>query len=194
MSNRFRGSVLTYVAVVRCKRAGNIMFSKTLQIISLTCFLMQIIPAKSQVCLTFVDSCPTSWHLWGNSCYRVTETGVPWARARDECDKLGGALVVPRTLQENNFIGALIPAGLNAWIDCDDLDENDSWVCRDDGEEVLFRNWDLLFNPPQPNGGTQRCVLISREWSSVYLWHDHFCQSQQRSACKKPARPRLLVD
>ena len=118
------------------------MFSnlKSLQTILLTCFLVYIIPAKNQVCLTFIDPCPTSWHLWRNSCYMITETSVPWASARGECYNWGGALVAPRAVQENDFIGALIPERKNAWIDCV-LDVNDVWVCVDDGEEVQLRNW-----------------------------------------------------
>ncbi|XP_033640804.1 C-type lectin domain family 4 member A-like [Asterias rubens] len=169
------------------------MFSITLQTILLTCFLIYIIPGKSQVCLTFIDPCPTSWHLWGNSCYIITETIVPWASARGECTKLGGALVAPRTVQENDFIGALIPAGKNAWIDCV-LDGSDVWVCKDDGEEVQLRNWDLGWSPRQPDEGRQRCAVIQREWSFQYLWHDHCCNIDQRSACKKPAGPRYIFD
>ena len=166
------------------------MFSKTLQTILLTCFLIYIIAGKSQVCMTSIDPCPTSWHLWRNSCYIITETSVLWARATAECYELGGALVAPRTVQENDFIGALIPERKNAWVDCEQ-DGNDVWVCRDDGEEVLFRKWDH-FNR-QPQGGLQRCALISREWSSQYLWHDHYCYTNQRPACKKPAGPRYII-
>ena len=170
------------------------MFSnlKSLQTILLTCFLVYIIPAKNQVCLTFIDPCPTSWHLWRNSCYMITETSVPWASARGECYNWGGALVAPRAVQENDFIGALIPERKNAWIDCV-LDVNDVWVCVDDGEEVQLRNWDRGSWTRQPDEGRQRCAVISREWSSQHLWHDHYCNSNQLSACKKPAGPRYII-
>ena len=156
----------------------------------LSCFLNQVKAVQSQVCYTFVDSCPASWHHWGNSCYRVTDSSFPWSSARDECIKLGGILAIPRSLEENEFVVTLIPDGKNAWIDCNDLETEGIWECREDNMEVTYKNW----NDGQPdNHNTQQhCVIISREWGSgPHQWRDHECEDSELALCKQPTRPFL---
>ena len=137
------------------------MFSSIITILAalLSCFLFQVVAFQSQVCYTFVDPCPASWHHWGNSCYRVTDSSFPWSSARDECIKFGGILAVPRSLEENDFIVTLIPDGKNSWIDCNDLETEGIWECREGNMEVTYRNWD----DGEPNNLQQEhCAVISR--------------------------------
>ena len=150
----------------------------------LSCFLNQVKAVQSQVCYTFVDSCPASWHHWGNSCYRLTDSSFHWSSARDECIKLGGILAVPRSLEENDLIVTLIPDGKNAWIDCNDLETEGIWECREGNMEVTYRNWD----DGQPNNNQQHCAYISRYWGSQHQWHDialcHKATSSVQATCQ----------
>ena len=175
------------------------MFSSIITLLAalLSCFVIQVVAVQSQGCYTFVDSCPASWHHWGNSCYRVTDSSFPWSSARDECIKLAGILAVPRSLEENDFIVTLIPDGKNAWINCNDLDTEGIWECREGNMEVSYRNWDVsnvwFYYGHQPDEGYQKCVCISREWGSRRQWHDYYCNTNQLAVCKQGTRPLLHI-
>ncbi|XP_022109590.1 perlucin-like protein [Acanthaster planci] len=104
--------------------------------------------------------CPTKWYKWRNTCYLVTESTVEWTSARDECRKLGGVLAVPHSLEENDFLLALVPDRSNAWIDCSDRMMEGSWECKEGGEEVSYRNWDQ----GQPEGDDPPRVASSEKF------------------------------
>ena len=180
--DRFRSKVYSYDA----------MFSTLFIILAaiLSYLLIHVVAVESQVCSRFVDPCPASWHHWRNSCYRVTDSSFYWSRARDECIKLGGILAVPRSLEENEFFVTLIPDSANPWIDCNDLDSNGIWECRQGNIQVTYRNWDVSDrNYIQPNGGSQKCVFL---WGSLRQWHDYYCDSYQQAVCKKGIDRPLL--
>ena len=154
------------------------------------CILPQVVAAAEKLCYTIVDPCPTSWHHWGSSCYRVTETTFPWARARQECENLGGILAVPRSLQESDLVLTLIPVDKNAWIDCSSLETDGAVVCKEGNDEVAFRNWDA----GQPGTGEgEDCVLISRQHGSQRKWHDYFCGFGEFAVCKQPATRKIAL-
>ena len=82
-----------------------------------------VVASQDQQCFTFMyddSSCPESWHYWGNSCYKITETALTWSDAIDECKNLGGVLAAPSSDQENDFIVNLMPENSVVWIDCND--------------------------------------------------------------------------
>ena len=169
------------------------MFSSIITILSalLSCFVIQVVAVQSQVCYTFVDPCPASWHHWGNSCYMVTDSSFPWSSARDECIKFGGILAVPRSLEENDFIATLIPDGKNAWIDCNDLETEGIWECREANMEVTYRNW----GNGQPNNryDQEHCAYISRYWGSRRQWYDEHCDTNHLAVCKQGTRPLIHI-
>ncbi|XP_071801392.1 perlucin-like protein [Asterias amurensis] len=136
------------------------------------------------------SSCPESWHYWGTSCYRITEATFTWADAKDECRKLGGVLGVPSSDQENDFTVQLIPLGGAVWIDCNDLDVEGKWKCREGNVEVAYRNW--CSGEPN-NEDDEECAVLANGWRSERKWHDVKCSRAERALCKIAGRPVLHV-
>ena len=150
------------------------MFSSIITLLAafLSCFVIQVVAVQSQVCYTFVDPCPASWHHWGNSCYRVTHSSFPLSSARDECIKLGGILTVPRSLEENDFIVTLIPDGKNAWIDCDDLHTEGIWECK---ERLTWRSLTeigMMVSPDNRDRSGSIVLSYLESHGSHHQWHD----------------------
>ena len=176
------------------KRGENFfsMFSKSVIILTAlqACLLTtEVVAIQNKVCYTFVGPCPTSWHHWGTSCYRVTEASFPWASARDECRKSGGILAVPGSTQENDFIVTLVPDSV--WIDCNDIEKDGVWDCNENGTVVSYRNWD------EKEGVNQRedCAAISRRFGSFRKWHDYTCSDDYPAVCKlRATSPHLKKD
>ncbi|XP_071796327.1 brevican core protein-like [Asterias amurensis] len=144
-------------------------------------------------CFTFMSdnsSCPESWHYWGNSCYKITETRFSWSEARDECRNLGGVLCVPSSDQENDVIVNWVPDDSDVWIDCNDQEVKGIWKCREGNEEITYRNWD----PTQPdNKVNEQCVVLSKMCEMKRQWFDVSCQRHNMAVCKMAARPFLQV-
>ena len=152
-----------------------------------------VIASRHQQCFTFMSdnsSCPESWHYWGNSCYKITETRFSWSDARDECRNLGGVLAVPSSDQENEVIVNWVPDDSNVWIDCNDQEVRGIWKCREGNVEITYRNWD----PTQPNNKVnEQCVVLSTMWEMKRQWFDVSCQRDNKAVCKMAARPFLQV-
>ena len=127
-------------------------------------------------CGSLEPRCSSGWHLWGSSCYLMTESTYKWSEARDACNKLGGVLAVPHSLEEHRFIRTFTQ-GHWVWIDCSDHAVKGSWECKEGGVEVSFRKWDRN----QPGG--EGCAAISR---SFLGWHDYCCWYVLRAICKQP--------
>ncbi|XP_033639037.1 perlucin-like protein [Asterias rubens] len=152
-----------------------------------------VVSSGGPQCFTFMShhsSCPESWHHWGDSCYRITDSNVLWSNARDECGKLDGVLAAPSSSQENEFIVSLIPAGGYVWIDCNDIEEEGRWECREGGIQVSYRNW---YSTEPNNVGEEDCAIISRA-VGIAEWHDVGCNWVCRVACKLVGRPVLRIE
>ncbi|XP_071796330.1 C-type mannose receptor 2-like [Asterias amurensis] len=148
---------------------------------------------ENQQCSTFMrddSSCPESWHSWGISCYRVTETRFTWSDAKDECRNLGGVLGAPSSDQENEFIAQLFPLDDAVWIDCNDIEDEGRWKCREGNVEVAYRNW----YPGEPNNyqGDEDCAVLA-SWRNERQWHDGKCSRLEKALCKMAGRPVLHV-
>ena len=86
----------------------------------------------------------------------MTESTYKWSEARDACNKLGGVLAVPHSLEEHRFIGTFT-RGHWVWIDCSDQAAKGSWECKEGGVEVSFRKWDRN----QPGGEGCAAIILS---------------------------------
>ena len=151
------------------------------------------VASRDQQCLTFMyenPSCPKSWHYWGNSCYKITETTFTWADANDECRQLGGVLALPSSDQENNFIANTFQNVEHCWIDCNDLDVEGSWECREGNVDITYRNW---YAGEPNNSGDEDCAVLSRIGGNKREWHDVKCSRAERALCKIAGRPLLHV-
>ena len=159
-----------------------------------SCCFVVVVASGYQHCYTFMyddSSCPESWHYLDNSCYRITDTTFTWADARDECRQLGGVLGVPSSDQENEFVRQLIPTGGTVWLDCNDIDVEGNWKCREGNVEVAYRNW--YFSQPDNLDRDEDCGVLSKKWESMHQWHDLSCISTERAICKMAGRPVLHV-
>ncbi|XP_033639098.1 perlucin-like protein [Asterias rubens] len=131
------------------------------------------------------SSCPESWHYWGNSCYQITETAFTWSDAKRECRNMGGVLGVPSSDEENEFIGQLADGVV--WIDCNDLEEEGRWKCREGNVEVAYRNW----MSGEPNDvDDEDCAFVTPRGNN-HQWFDWSCSRSVRAICKMAARPVL---
>ena len=110
------------------------------------------------------------------------------ADAKDECRNLGGVLGVPSSDQENEFIVTLIPKDENVWLNCNDLDVEGNWKCREGKVEVAYRNWDA----GQPDEYDEDCVAHFT-LGNYNGWHDVDCNSKYVAVCKLAFRPVLRV-
>ncbi|XP_033639036.1 galactose-specific lectin nattectin-like [Asterias rubens] len=137
------------------------------------------------------SSCPESWHHWGDSCYRITDSNVLWSNAGDECGKLDGVLAAPSSSQENNVILDLIENNEEVWIDCNDLEVEGTWECKEGNVEVSYRNG----GDGEPNNylGNEHCALISKMYGNRRQWLDGTCDMRYSAVCKVPRKPILHV-
>ena len=47
--------------------------------------------------------CPSGWESWGGSCYKLL-TKMSWYEGGLKCQEMGGEMVAPSSLEENNYI------------------------------------------------------------------------------------------
>ena len=123
--------------------------------------------------------CPSRWRQWGNSCYLRPSNGVEWSKARKKCERLGGVLAAPRSVEEENFIKTLVVGIERAWIDCNDQAVEGTWECKEGGVEVSYTNW----YPGQPNefgGLSEDCAAFDTDG-----YHDFPCDREFPVVCKR---------
>ncbi|XP_071809107.1 perlucin-like protein [Asterias amurensis] len=120
--------------------------------------------------------CPFGWESWGGSCYKLLEALMTWHEGRSKCQEMGGEMVAPSSLEENNYI--LSKTLDYVWINCNDIKVEGQWDCTPDNGG--YRNW----NPLQgPNGGTSKnCAELIPPWDGK--WSDYPCSSDDHVICK----------
>ena len=158
-------------------------------LLNTSCF--GVVASQDQQCYTFMyddSSCPESWHYWGNSCYKITELKVTWADAKDECRNMGGVLAAPSSNQENEFIAQLVP-DYWIWIDCNDLEVEGIWKCRDGNVEVAYINW--YSGEPNNAGVGEDCAVVATRRNQQ--WHDASCSRKEKAIYKMAGRPVIHV-
>ena len=152
---------------------------------------IRAVVSQDQQCSTFMrddSTCPESWHYWGISCYKITEAAFTWADAKEECRNLGGVLAALSSNQENEFIAQVVSADW-IWIDCNDLEVEGIWKCREGNVEVAYINW----YSGEPNNAFvgEDCAVIAT-WGNQQ-WHDASCSRKEKAICKMAGRPVLHV-
>ncbi|CAB1436207.1 unnamed protein product, partial [Pleuronectes platessa] len=80
-------------------------------------------------------NCPMFWYSFNNRCYKYVATEQSWADAEFHCVSQGANLVSIHSLEEENFITALIKNfDLNegiTWNGLNDLYKEGRWICAD---------------------------------------------------------------
>ncbi|XP_071809836.1 perlucin-like protein [Asterias amurensis] len=119
--------------------------------------------------------CQLGWESWGGSCYKLLEERMTWHEGRFKCQEMGGEMVAPSSLEENNYIHSKTISYM--WINCNDIDNEGQWDCAPDNGG--YRNW--YENKPQ--GGTgQNCAELGSSWGSK--WSDYLCSAKGHVICK----------
>ncbi|XP_071804916.1 perlucin-like protein [Asterias amurensis] len=121
--------------------------------------------------------CPFGWESWGGSCYKLLEERMTWHEGRLKCQEMGGEMVAPSSLEENNYL--LSKTSYRAWVNCNDLENEGQWDCTSDNGG--YRNW----NADEPNGGTsENCVEILSLTGWDGKWNDGPCSNEYHIICK----------
>ncbi|XP_071789703.1 C-type mannose receptor 2-like [Asterias amurensis] len=99
------------------------------------------------------ETCPAGWSKWGNHCYKAITEHLTWDNAKDKCIEIGGVMTTPNSLEEQSHLKTLAEGLI--WIDCNDIQEEGTWECKDGAADVDYRNWASGW----PNSGpTGNCV------------------------------------
>ncbi|CAB1436203.1 unnamed protein product [Pleuronectes platessa] len=85
-------------------------------------------------------NCPLFWYSFNNRCYKYVSTQMTWADAELYCVSQGANLVSIHSLEEENFITALIKnfdhAEGRTWIGLSDLHKEGRWMWSDGSAEA----------------------------------------------------------
>ncbi|XP_038048132.1 lactose-binding lectin l-2-like [Patiria miniata] len=173
-------------------KTGEIMVRKRFIFGLISLHLMMGCTAGDEMCEASIRGAgPSSWIKWGGKYYKAIIEPLTWSEAKKECIKMGGALVLPQSDEETDFLKTLVlqPGQQRTdlfWINCNDLEEEDTWKCQDGTDEVEYRNWDTHLGS-QPDGrGYENCAEV---WSGG-KWNDVDCDNLVPAICIRPA-PQL---
>ncbi|KAK7898684.1 hypothetical protein WMY93_019537 [Mugilogobius chulae] len=131
--------------------------------------------------------CPMFWYSFNHRCYKYVASYMTWADAELYCLSQDANLVSIYSLDEHNFVKALIrnfdhKEG-RTWIGLSDLHKERAWMWSD-GYPVGFTLW----NNGEPNnaGGKEHCVEVN--WDAQKNWNDRPCSESVASVCatRKP--------
>ncbi|XP_073318887.1 lactose-binding lectin l-2-like [Pagrus major] len=124
--------------------------------------------------------CPMFWYSFNSRCYKYVATPLTWADAELYCLSEGANLVSIHSLEEDNFIKALIKnfdhAERPTWIGLSDIHKEGRWMWSD-GCAVDFVFW--WKGEPNNVGGNEHCVHNNHG----NQWNDHQCSLTFPSIC-----------
>ncbi|XP_038055991.1 hepatic lectin-like [Patiria miniata] len=139
------------------------------------------------------EPCQPGQERFGGSCYQMTPGLLVWEKAQQTCSNLGGHLVVPDSLEENQFILEMfrrkVPDSENLWIGCSDGEEEGRWVQAGGGDqECTYLNW--ASGEPHPSyKDWEDCAGI---WGGhAGSWNDFPCTSSYYAMCESHAVPSM---
>ncbi|XP_033627343.1 perlucin-like protein [Asterias rubens] len=153
---------------------------RTLKVsILLFCALSQHLNKANGRCLRKAakETCPAGWSKWNSHCYKFISEHREWANAKDKCIEIGGVMATPNSLEEQSHLQSVT---LAIWIDCNDIEEEGTWECKDGATDVDFRSW----GDGEPNSGiAYNCGTL---WPSG--WRDWQCGNGDKApvVCKQP--------
>ncbi|XP_042362729.1 lactose-binding lectin l-2-like [Plectropomus leopardus] len=127
--------------------------------------------------------CPMSWFSFYGRCYKYVATRMTWADAELHCVSEGTNLVSIHSLDEHNFVKALIKHFDSAqgwtWIGLSDIHKEGRWMWSD-GSAVNFTLWGA--GQPDNAGGNEHCG--HKNIGSELKWNDHQCSQTFPFVCE----------
>ena len=137
--------------------------------------------------------CLMHWEEFGNHCYRLFNTYVPFQTAQDKCNTFSRGTRIAQvatalSAEENEFLGEyakrIMGRNIGQWISLTYNDEvgDFTWL---DGSPVVYTNWQTGY----PNlTATMACV--KRKFNDK--WVNWPCHKTKRFVCKILKRPLLI--
>lgn len=102
---------------------------------------------------------------------------MDWNSAKTTCEGDGASLLVPRSIEENNFFAFLIETHEEMWLGINDIEIEGEFV-DNDGKNITFQNW----NDGEPNDYMRReDVVVIR--TNDGLWNDQKSNNKRRTLC-----------
>ncbi|XP_060940400.1 lactose-binding lectin l-2-like, partial [Limanda limanda] len=127
-------------------------------------------------------NCPSFWFSFNSRCYKYVATHMNWADAELYCVSQDANLVSIHSLDEENFVKALIKNFDHAegftWIGLSDLHKEGSWMWSD-GCAVKFRFWTA--GQPDNKRGRENCGI--NNYINNKKWNDVPCSHLYPSVC-----------
>ncbi|XP_054462509.1 lactose-binding lectin l-2-like [Anoplopoma fimbria] len=127
-------------------------------------------------------SCPMFWYGFNGRCYKYVASPMTWADAELYCVSQKVNLVSIHSLNEDNFIQALIKnfdhLEGRTWIGLSDIHKEGSWMWSD-GSTVDFSFWST--GEPNNRGGNEHCVHAN--YDQYRKWNDYQCFATYPSVC-----------
>ncbi|XP_054482880.1 lactose-binding lectin l-2-like [Anoplopoma fimbria] len=125
--------------------------------------------------------CPMFWFGFNGRCYKYVASLMTWADAELYCVSQKANLVSIHSLDEQNFINALIKnfdhLEGSTWIGLTDIHKEGSWMWSD-GSTVDFSFW----STGEPNNaGQEHCVHAN--YDRYLKWNDGQCSATYPSVC-----------
>eukprot|EP00794_Sanderia_malayensis_P017277 gene17277-19004_t len=142
------------------------------------------------------EVCPQGWAFlessYGEKCFKYFPEPKTWPAAQDACQNIGSQLAKIESLQENNFIGALLQTGEGGWIGLNDRSSESNFIWNFDKQSTpKYLSW-ATTEPNNYNAkcNIENCVLMSKQTGK---WSDVICNAFYPFVCEVPWRNDAFV-
>ncbi|XP_038066550.1 uncharacterized protein LOC119736605 [Patiria miniata] len=134
------------------------------------------------VCACFhAEACQPGQQRFEGFCYQLLNESMTWDQGDAACLEMGTALVIPESMDEQNFIYKMYGKKKDLWIGCNDKEQEGKWVKSSEEGECNFLNW----APKEPNGGVGfDCMQLRRSFN---LMDDTKCWFRKGVICQSLA-------
>ncbi|XP_058251018.1 galactose-specific lectin nattectin-like isoform X2 [Hemibagrus wyckioides] len=130
--------------------------------------------------------CQRGWSQFGLRCFRIFITSTSWGDAEQNCMVMGGHLASVHSIEEYNFIQALVLNAFNSnaqtWLGASDIREEGIWEWTD-GSAWDYINWSG--GQPDNDLNIENCLMMN----FPVCWNDANCANLMPSACASQTEP-----
>ncbi|XP_070759857.1 ladderlectin-like [Enoplosus armatus] len=127
-------------------------------------------------------SCSEGWSEHNGRCFQFVPREMSWADAEKNCLTLKGNLASVHSVEEYQFIQAMITAQTQAspstWVGGSDCQQNNVWFWSD-GKVFSFTFW--CSGEPEDRFGNQSCLQMNHGGENC--WDDTVCSNTLPSVC-----------
>ncbi|XP_055345942.1 macrophage mannose receptor 1-like [Paramacrobiotus metropolitanus] len=139
--------------------------------------------------------CPYGWNEYENDCYKfVQDTLQTFEKARENCQKLKGELVMVKSGVVQGFIEAVIGSEHlreDLWIGLQGVNGRYNWI---DGSSVEYQAWNGSMVTPEQGSNTNVCGYAQRAGlnaAGTGKWAVSVCSQPKGYICKTPASAEI---